>query len=194
MRSLSLLPLPLLLLAAAQLSLADRERFRPYEILGVKRSASPEEIKKGYRRLVKELHPDKNKAPDAEDKFVRLTKAYELLSDPERRRMYDNHGVTEDTPNFNKKHDYSQYNRHGDPFDHLRDLFGDSFHSFRSGNARENIFHKQSITYRAYTNTIIPASHKQPYLLLFYSDWCFSCAQVGLCSLLVFTFLYQVII
>merc|ERR1719510_48835 len=94
------------------------------------------------------------------------------------RRMYDNHGVTEDTPNFNKKHDYSQYNRHGDPFDHLRDLFGDSFHSFRSGNARENIFHKQSITYRAFTNTIVPASHKQPYLLLFYSDWCFSCAQV----------------
>jgi len=170
--------LALLLLVAVQLSLGERERFRPYEILGVKRSASPEEVKKAYRRLVKELHPDKNKAPDAEDKFVRLTKAYELVSDPERRRMYDNHGVTEDTPNFNKKHDYSQYNRHGDPFDHLRDLFGDSFHSFRSGNARENIFHKQSITYRAYTNTIIPASHKQPYLLLFYSDWCFSCAQV----------------
>jgi len=177
MRSLCLPSLCLLLLAL-QLSLGERERFRPYEILGVQRSASPEQIKKGYRRLVKELHPDKNKAPDAEDKFVRLTKAYELLSDPERRRMYDNHGVTEDTPNFNKKHDYSQYNRHGDPFDHLRDLFGDSFHSFRSGNSRENIFHKQSITYRAYTNTIIPASHKQPYLLLFYSDWCFSCAQV----------------
>ena len=166
----------LVLLLAMSPSLA--ERFRPYEILGVKRSARPEEIKKSYRRLVKELHPDKNKAPDAEDKFVRLTKAYELLSDPERRRMYDNHGVTEDTPNFNKKHDYSQYNRHGDPFDHLRDLFGDSFHSFRSGNTRENIFHKQSITYRAYTNTILPASHRQPYLLLFYSDWCFSCAQV----------------
>ena len=177
MRSLCLLAL---LLLAVQLSLGERERFRPYEILGVKRSATPVEVNKAYRRLVKELHPDKNKAPDAEDKFVRLTKAYELVSDPERRRMYDNHGVTEDTPNFNKKHDYSQYNRHADPFDHLRDLFGDSFHSFRSGNARENIFHKQSITYRAYTNTIIPASHKQPYLLLFYSDWCFSCAQVGL--------------
>ena len=173
MRAVCLL---LVLLLAMSPSLA--ERFRPYEILGVKRSARPEEIKKSYRRLVKELHPDKNKAPDAEDKFVRLTKAYELLSDPERRRMYDNHGVTEDTPNFNKKHDYSQYNRHGDPFDHLRDLFGDSFHSFRSGNTRENIFHKQSITYRAYTNTILPASHRQPYLLLFYSDWCFSCAQV----------------
>ena len=154
------------------------ERFRPYEVIGVKRTAAPEEIKKAYRRLVKELHPDKNKAPDAQDKFVKLTKAYELLSDPERRRMYDNHGVTEDTPNFNKKHDYSQYNRHGDPFDHLRDLFGDSFHNFRSSNARENIFHKQSITHKAYTNTVLPNSSKQPYLLLFYSDWCFSCAQV----------------
>ena len=173
MRALRLL---LVLLVAVSVCLS--ERFKPYEILGVKRTARPEEIKKSYRRLVKELHPDKNKAPDAEDKFVRLTKAYELLSDPERRRMYDNHGVTEDTPNFNKKHDYSQYNRHGDPFDHLRDLFGDSFHSFRSGNTRENIFHKQSITYKAYTNTIIPSSYKQPHLLLFYSDWCFSCAQV----------------
>merc|ERR1719410_2743431 len=158
--------------------LCEAQRFRPYEIIGVKRSATPEEIKKSYRRLVKELHPDKNKAPDAEEKFVRLTKAYEILSDPDRRRMYDNHGVTEDSPNFNKKHDYSQYNRHGDPFDHLRDLFGDSFHNFRSSNARENIFHKQSITYKAYTNTIVPNSSKQPYLLLFYSDWCFSCAQV----------------
>jgi len=166
----------ILLLAAASLSLA--QRFRPYEILGVKRTASPEEVKKAYRKLVKELHPDKNKAPDAQDKFVRLTKAYDLISDPERRRMYDNHGVTEDTPNFNKKHDYSQYNRHGDPFDHLKDLFGDSFQNFKSGNTRENIFHKQSITYKAYTNTIVPNSGKQPYLLLFYSDWCFSCAQV----------------
>ena len=88
-----------------------KERFRPYEILEIKRGATQQEVKKAYRRLVKDHHPDKNKAPDAQDKFVKLTKAYELLSDPERRRMYDNHGVTEDSPNFNKKHDYSQYNR-----------------------------------------------------------------------------------
>jgi len=168
----------ILVLVACLYTLCQAQRFRPYEIIGVKRSATPEEIKKAYRRLVKELHPDKNKAPDAQENFVRLTKAYEILSDPERRRMYDNHGVTEDSPNFNKKHDYSQYNRHGDPFDHLRDLFGDSFHNFRSGNTRENIFHKQSITYKAYTNTVVPNSAKQPYLILFYSDWCFSCAQV----------------
>jgi len=155
-----------------------KERFRPYEILEIKRGATQQEVKKAYRRLVKDHHPDKNKAPDAQDKFVKLTKAYELLSDPERRRMYDNHGVTEDSPNFNKKHDYSQYNRFGDPFDHLRDLFGDNFNNFKSSGNRENIFHKQSITYKAYANTLVPNSYKQPYLILFYSDWCFSCAQV----------------
>lgn len=160
------------------ISYGSCERFRPYDILGLKRSASQQEIKKAYRRLVKEAHPDKNKAPDAQDNFLKLTKAYDILSDPDRRRLFDNHGVTEDTPNFNQKHDYSQYNRFGDPFDHLRDLFGDNFNNFRAGGNKENIFHKHSVTYKAYANTIVPNSYKQPYLLLFYSDWCFSCAQV----------------
>lgn len=168
---------PLLLLLFLALCGA-KERFRPYDILAIKRGATQQEVKKAYRHLVKEAHPDRNKAPDAQDKFVQLTRAYELLSDPERRRNYDNHGVTEDTPNFNKKHDYSQYNRFGDPFDHLRDLFGENFNSFKQGGNRENIFHKQSITYKAYANNLVPNSFKQPYLILFYSDWCFSCAQV----------------
>jgi len=171
--------LPWLVLALALLTVSHaKERFRPYEVLGIKRGASQQDVKKAYRRLVKEAHPDKNKEPDAQEKFVQLTRAYELLSDPERRRNYDNHGVTEDTPNFNKKHDYSQYNRFGDPFDHLRDLFGDNFNNFKQGGNRENIFHKQSITYKAYANNLVPNSYKQPYLILFYSDWCFSCAQV----------------
>ena len=44
-------------------------------------------------------------------RFVDLTKAYEILSDPERKLNYDNYGITEDSPNFKKKHDYAQYNR-----------------------------------------------------------------------------------
>jgi DnaJ family protein C protein 16 len=175
MRSASVFCLVLLILGAVA---EVKERFRPYEILGIKRGATQQDVKKAYRKLVKEAHPDKNKAPDAQEKFVLLTRAYELLSDPERRRNYDNHGVTEDTPNFNKKHDYSQYNRFGDPFDHLRDLFGENFNNFKQGGTRENIFHKQSITYKAYANNLVPNSYKQPYLILFYSDWCFSCAQV----------------
>ena len=88
MRSLCLPSLCLLLLAL-QLSLGERERFRPYEILGVQRSASPEQIKKGYRRLVKELHPDKNKAEDAEERFKEIGEAYEVLSDKDKKVAYD---------------------------------------------------------------------------------------------------------
>jgi len=172
------LPLLSLALALALVTAEAGQRFRPYDVLGIKRGATQQEVKKAYRRLVKEAHPDKNKAADAQDKFLAIARAYELLSDPERRRNYDNHGVTEDTPNFNKKHDYSQYNRFGDPFDHLRDLFGDNFNQFKQGGNKENIFHKQSVTYKAYVNNLVPNSFKQPYLLLFYSDWCFSCAQV----------------
>ena len=60
-----------------------------YDVLGVAKSATPEEIKKAYRRLARELHPDVNSAPDAEDKFKAVTHAYDVLSDPGQRRDYD---------------------------------------------------------------------------------------------------------
>jgi len=47
----------------------DPRKFKPYEILGVQRSSSTQEIKKAFKRLVKELHPDKNKSPDANDRL-----------------------------------------------------------------------------------------------------------------------------
>ncbi|MXP10930.1 DnaJ C-terminal domain-containing protein [Pseudoblastomonas halimionae] len=62
----------------------------PYAILGVPRSASEKEIKSAYRKLAKELHPDRNKDnPQAADKFSDATKAYDLLSDKEKRAQYD---------------------------------------------------------------------------------------------------------
>lgn len=69
----------------------------PYEVLGVSRSASADEIKSAYRRLARRYHPDVN--PDdksAEDKFKEVSNAYGILSDPDKRSRFDQYGVTDD--------------------------------------------------------------------------------------------------
>jgi molecular chaperone DnaJ len=60
-----------------------------YAVLGVRRDAGPDEIKKAYRRLARELHPDVNPDPATQERFKEITAAYEVLSDPEKRQMYD---------------------------------------------------------------------------------------------------------
>jgi curved DNA-binding protein len=63
-----------------------------YEVLGVSRGASAEEIKKAYRIQARKLHPDVNKAPDAQKKFTEVQNAYDVLSDENKRRAYDQFG------------------------------------------------------------------------------------------------------
>jgi DnaJ-class molecular chaperone len=63
-----------------------------YKILGASKSATADEIKKAYRKLALQYHPDRNKGKEAEEKFKEVNKAYEVLSDPQKRQTYDQFG------------------------------------------------------------------------------------------------------
>ncbi|MDR1850610.1 MAG: molecular chaperone DnaJ [Mycoplasmataceae bacterium] len=63
-----------------------------YEVLGISKNASSDEIKRAFRKKAMEYHPDRNKAPDAETKFKEVNEANEILSDPQKRQMYDQYG------------------------------------------------------------------------------------------------------
>ncbi|XP_001603228.1 dnaJ homolog subfamily C member 16 [Nasonia vitripennis] len=157
------------------LASASERLGNPYHILGVSRHATLKEIRKAYKLLAKEWHPDKNGHPEAADKFVEITEAYELLSDPERRRKFDNHGITEEglpgrDRTFRQKREFNM----PDPFE---ELYSGNF-QFHYQSRDISLFHEMSISYRAYENIYVSKSYRAPILILFYSDWCFTCLKV----------------
>ena len=78
--------------------MADKRDY--YEVLGLSRDASDAEIKKAYRKLSKQYHPDINKEPGADEKFKEIAEAYEVLSDAQKRAAYDQYGHASTDPNF----------------------------------------------------------------------------------------------
>lgn len=99
-----------------------------YDVLGVNRQASADEIKKSFRRLARQYHPDVNKNPDAESRFKEINEAYEVLSDQEKRAMYDRFGHAGPQAGFGGFGDFAG-------FGGIEDIFESFFGGMRTGAA-----------------------------------------------------------
>lgn len=106
-----------------------------YEVLGISKNASEDEIKSSYRKLAKKYHPDLNKEPGAEEKFKEVQEAYEVLSDSKKRSTYDQFGHAA----FDQNGGASGFNGGFGGFGNFQDMdidLGDIFGSFFGGGAR----------------------------------------------------------
>ncbi|XP_077932804.1 dnaJ homolog subfamily B member 7 isoform X2 [Halichoerus grypus] len=136
-----------------------------YEVLGVQRYASPEDIKKAYRKVALKWHPDKNpeNKEEAERKFKEVAEAYEVLSNNEKRDIYDKYGQEglngRDSSHFDDSFEYGFTFRK--PDDVFREIFGErdpfSFHFF--GVADEEGFAEECSWRRKLFNNYSPKSY-----------------------------------
>lgn len=120
-----------------------------YEVLGVDKNATPDEIKKAYRKLARQYHPDVNKEPDAEEKFKEVKEAYEVLSDENKRAQYDRYGHADPNQGFGGFGGFGG----GGGFEDFGG-FGDIFDMFFGGGSRRNPNAPQRGADLQYTMTI----------------------------------------
>ncbi|GIW64129.1 MAG: chaperone protein [Patescibacteria group bacterium] len=144
-----------------------------YEILGVSKNATDEEIKAAYRRQALKWHPDRNKSPEATEKFKQINQAFEVLSDPQKRQIYDQYGESafrggagsasgggqyyQQGPfrvytNFSG--DFSDFDFEGfsDPFEIFEQFFGFSNPFSRSRRAKRRDVYEITLTFEEAVN------------------------------------------
>uniref|UniRef100_A0A3Q0RZZ0 DnaJ homolog subfamily C member 16 n=1 Tax=Amphilophus citrinellus TaxID=61819 RepID=A0A3Q0RZZ0_AMPCI len=162
-----------MLILSAQLVKTTSE-YDPYKILGVSRSASQTEIKRAYKRLAREWHPDKSKDPNAEDMFIKISKSYEILSNEERRSNFDRYGQMEENQPF------GQSQHRGFRSFHNSFYFDESFFHFPRYYLLSEDFadSKYMLRHAQFNSDVLPDSHKRPYLIKVTSEWCFACIHI----------------
>uniref|UniRef100_A0A672G9R5 DnaJ homolog subfamily C member 16-like n=1 Tax=Salarias fasciatus TaxID=181472 RepID=A0A672G9R5_SALFA len=147
--------------------------YDPYKILGVSRSASQAEIKRAYKNLAREWHPDKNKDPKAEDMFIKVSKSYEVLSNEERRSNFDRYGQMDDNQPF------GQSQHHGFRSFHNSFYFDESFFHFpRYPEYRDFADSKYMLQHAQFNSDVLPDSYKRPYLIQVTYESCFACFHI----------------
>jgi len=119
-----------------------------YEVLGVAKNASEEEIKKAYRKLAMKFHPDRHQGEDAKDaevKFKEVKEAYEMLSDAQKRAAYDQYGHAGVDPNMRGPGGGAEgFGGFGEAFG---DIFGDIFGQQRGGRTGRQVFRGGDLSY-----------------------------------------------
>jgi molecular chaperone DnaJ len=127
--------------------LANKRDF--YDILGVARNATDEEIKKSYRKLAMKYHPDRNPdSKEAEDKFKEAKEAYEMLSDPQKRAAYDQYGHAGVDPNMGGMGGGQGFGGFSDAFgDIFGDIFGGAAAGARGGRGGPQVYRGADLRY-----------------------------------------------
>ncbi|RJP59510.1 MAG: molecular chaperone DnaJ [Candidatus Auribacter fodinae] len=158
-----------------------------YEVLGVAKTASEEEIKKAYRRLALKYHPDKNPGDkEAEENFKEAAEAYEILSTPEKKKMYDQYGHEGLSSQFGQSgFQWSDFSHAADFEDILGDLFGggifgDLFGSRRGGGrGRQRVYRGNDLSYSLKIDFIEAAQGKNQEIKFKKQCRCESCNGTG---------------
>ncbi|CAB3405675.1 unnamed protein product [Caenorhabditis bovis] len=155
----------LVVISAICLTSIAQEDEDPYSVLGISRRASQREVKGAYKAMAKEWHPDKNQSPEAHEMFMKITKAYDILSDPLKRERYDKFGTIDDTPNTNRG---GYGNGRG----------YDQFFGFGFGGFEDGFFALHRISLRIFTHSILEKSDEKPFIIYAYSNYCQLCFRL----------------
>lgn len=128
-----------------------------YEVLGIDKNADANVVKRAYRKMAKQYHPDANDSPDAEDKFKEIQEAYEVLGDSQKKANYDRFGHS-----AFEQGGAGSHGAHGFDFDDLGDIFGSFFGGgFGGGSRRQraNAPVQGDDTYASITINFLEAAH-----------------------------------